>query len=332
MRFILVEDKTLTLSDDDYKKVSDYMKQQNIEAKNVGNRKDTNAFDEFNKNTPIKHKIEFIKEINEKLVSNYKNEDLVNAYYNLLASNTTNQTMKELIQKYTSRFTDKPQALDVCSKLVNNTKLNSETLRRIMKDNNFWTESDDDIAWKIKAVTAISDKDFRNRWIGINDKGKTSSISEIMLTKSGSSIKEDNVVYLSRAKMEKKLNGFQQRSDNKVVADAAKAKEQEKQEKEQQIDAEKGPTGKKLIAQILQADGKEYNKQNIYDYVKTLTNKTKMKAIADGIIETGDFDRDLNKLLKDRYISELGDKPIDDLNREIIGKLDSLVNKVGSSK
>lgn len=271
----------------------------------------------------------FIGKFNNSL-ANSINGDNLDTVYDVVANYNADDAFKSILNDYGDKFVDKPESLKTVAQLTSGSKLSEKSIGFIMSDKNFFNDSDDNIAFKLKAIALLDDPSAKEKWVGENASGDKSYISYVQLTKSGSKPTQGNITYLSRADMEKKLRAMQDRHDNKVNNDEKRERDAKAQEKEKELETNKGPTGAKILASKFKDDGKELNMQSFRDYAKTLvpTNDKQVAQSMAKIIDNGDINIELRDLAETRYKSSLSEDPIDILNDKIKELLNKTMKKI----
>lgn len=88
-------------------------------------------------------------------------------------------------------------------------------------------------------------------------------------------------------------------------------------------------TGGEILKALFNQNNIDYNLDNILKYIEEIIPKDGLRALKIQLIRSSEFQDELEDILKDKYFSELGRKPIDLLNNAINKQLSKDVTPVG---
>lgn len=280
MQFRLVEDKTLTMSDKDYK-YNEYDIKQFLDRNNINYKiKDTNDRRTYNNysdlddddseyaETTLKkaHNVidpqsqkDYIASFNPSLADKLNYNDKTSYYnsshiYKTIVDFIGNEKFEKFIKTHGEVFADKPQSLRAIASILDNMAL---PINSIMSDTKFFRDSDDNIVFKIKSIALLSNKETRDTWA---TGGENQDI-----------LKNSDGQWLSADDMRQKLGEIE---SNKVSQMRQQKEEQEKIEQEQQaqLEADKKQADKEKRKAYRQ-DAKQRKKIDSQEEQKLL-NKT----------------------------------------------------------
>lgn len=178
-----------------------------------------------------------------------------------------------------------------------------------------YSESDGANEFKVKALAFVSKKENREDFEGLtkdilfNKDGKLLSARTIKkhLDQVTQNIKQ-------KADDEEKAKQLQQERE-KTIKQMIKDDNDRKKKDQEEID-KKGDTGVNILANHLGIE--KIDTETIHTYVKELTTgKNDLKLFSDQLIDSGELDDEIEKILKDRYISVIGREPIQLLNNKL---------------
>ena len=362
MRFRLVEDKILTINDSDYAaneydlkyfldskdvryKIKDANTNQEISNRSsVKNDDDTDAYiDSFKTNSP-KVMREFISKFNNNLAHAYTddNETLAKVYDIFYHYNASDE-FSSFIQENGEKFIDKLGSLKTFANLVSDNRFSEESLKYLSTDDSFFNEPDKDVTFKLKAIALLDNEDLRKKWFGEENKLDTIDI----LGKNGKFITAEEMnTLLTQQESEAHKQGRIKDDKSKEDPEKSSAKEKAKayrqdvrqrkridsQEEQKVLNKTQGYTGRDILLKLLKKNGvKKPDKQSIYDYTKSLVKESSMPAMSDSIskmIDNGDFDGELEKVLSQRYKSNLDKDSSNMFKHAIIKALNDGIDKV----
>ena len=362
MRFRLVEDKILTISDSDYAtneydlkyfldskgvkyKIKDADTNQEISNKSsVENDKDMDAYIDSFKTDDPKVMWEFISKFNNNLAHAYVNDkkalsDIYDVFYHYNASDK----FSSFIQENGKKFIDKLDSLKTFANLVGGDRFSEKSLKHLSADDGFFNESDEDVTFKLKAIALLDDEDLRNKWFGKENELDTIDI----LGRNGKFITAEEMNTMlaeqeSKAHKQGRIKNDKPNEDPKKLAakekakayrqDARQRKKIDSQEEQKVLNKTQGYTGKDILLKLLKKNGvKKPDKQSIYDYTKSLVKESSMPAMSDSIskmIDNGDFDDELEKVLSQRYKSNLDKDSSNLFKHAVIKALNDGIDKV----
>lgn len=370
MRFRLVEDKSLVVNDKDYEinelgikqffdrngikyKVkdtknhyNDYVEPAEDEAEAAADTILNNAHNEENP----KEQRRYIAKYDKQLAKQIPDENL-KSIYDIIVDYSGNEQFVKFLNTNGSQFTDKPQSLKAIAGVID--KNMSLPLDDVLKDNDFFNDTDANISFKLKAIALMSNEQTRSEW---TTRGETQNV-----------LKDENGQWLSANKMTRMLKTIESKKHKQKGRSRARVKAREEAEKQQieadkkQADKEKqkayrqevkqhkkidsqeeqkllnktqGYTGRDILLKLLKKNGvKKPDKQSIYDYTKQLIKQSSMPSMGDSIIkliDNGDFDNELESVLSQRYKSNLDKDSSKMLNRAIVKALNRGIDKTAN--
>ena len=129
-------------------------------------------------------------------------------------------------------------------------------------------------------------------------------------------------------------------SDGSVYTAEDEDEDARAERNEKRKSAEKGELGVNILKQQLvklnkekepekdiQPEDVKINQSVMYDYIDSLLpDNNTMKTLIMKVIKTGQLDDDIEKILEDRYKSNIGREPIDMLNNALIKKLSAIAS------
>ena len=333
MRFLLVEDKQITISDKDYENVKKFLDQNNIKYNNKDISYDRNEISD-NRTYSLRDGERVLKILSK------KNPNITSQYLNVLRSITPNHSHYKNYMNYLNNLKVKlngQETIETIFKLKLNDKLTGQ--ENWLNDPSLYSETDKDNATKIKVLAFINDPATKSKYIGtpptvawFKDKNKNFIDAEHFKQKlreweNRSGRKEEEI--RTKEEQEKQAQAEQEKQEKEL----AKAKEEQEKKRQQEIENQ-APATPETGGNILK---RALNKQNldaksVRDYVKKLIPEN------DGLIEplqssieAGDLDDTIDEILGKKYSSSMGRNKIDLLNQALLKAAKSSL-RIGGNK
>ena len=309
MRFLLVEDKQITISDKDYENVKKFLDQNNIKYNNKDISYDRNEINN-NRTYSLRDGERVLKILSK------KNPNITSQYLNVLRSITPNHSHYKNYMNYLNNLKVKlngQETIETIFKLILNDKLTGQ--ENWLNDPSLYSETDKDNATKIKVLAFINDPATKSKYIGTPP--------------TVAWFKDKNKNFVDAEHFKQKLSEWENRSGRKEEEIRTK-EEQEKQEQNQASNIDE--TGENILKRTLNVQN--LDTKSVRDNVKSIIpNDNNMSKVLEASIDAGDLDDEIDSILSKKYSSSMGRSKTELINRALLNACQTALNKsLGGNK
>lgn len=304
MRFLLVEDKQITISDKDYENVKKFLDQNNIKFNNK-NVYDNETSVGDNRTYSLRDGQRVLKLLSK------RNPNITKEYLNVVRSITPNHSHYKNYMNYLNNLKVKlngQETIETIFKLILNDKLTGQ--EKWLNEPSLYSEGDPQNAFKIKTLAFIKDPATKTKYSGTPP-------TVAFFTNNGN--------FINSEQFQQKLLQWEDRSNR-----------QNEKDKIKQGDIDTSSSTPEEGADILKRALKvqDLNVEDVRNYVKdhVLKDQAGWAMTAKSIIETGGLDDQLDQILGKKYSSKIGRSKLELINKAIISAAYDAVNDTFNKK
>ena len=299
MRFLLVEDKQITISDKDYENVKKFLDQNNIKFNNK-NVYDNETGVGDNRTYSLRDGQRVLKLLSK------KNPNITKEYLNVVRSITPNHSHYKKYIDYLSNLKVKltgQETIETIFKLILNDKLTGQ--EKWLNEPSLYSEGDSQNAFKIKTLAFIKDPATKTKYSG---------------TPPTVAFFTNNGKFINSEQFQQKLLQWEERSnrrDEQGNTDTSSSTPEE---------------GVDILKRALKVQ--DLNVEDVRNYVNdhVLKDQAGWAMTAKSIIETGGLDDQLDQILGKKYSSKIGRSKLELINKAIISAAYDAVNDTFNKK
>lgn len=294
MRFLLVEDKQITISDKDYGNVKKFLDQNNIKYNNKDISYDRNEISD-NRTYSLRDGKRVLKILSK------KNPNITSQYLNVLRSITPNHSHYKNYMNYLNNLKVKlngQETIETIFKLILNDKLTGQ--EKWLNEPSLYSEGDPQNAFKIKTLAFIKDPDTKTKY-------SRTPPTVAFFTNNGK--------FINSEQFQQKLLQWEDRSNR-----------QNEKDKIKQDSSSTPEEGADILKRALKVQ--DLNVEDVRTYVNkhVLKDQAGWAMTAKSIIEAGGLDDQLDQILGKKYSSKIGRSKLELINKAIINAAYDAVN------
>ena len=294
MRFLLVEDKQITISDKDYENVKKFLDQNNIKYNNKNISYGRNEIND-NRTYSLRDGQRVLKLLSK------KNPNITKEYLNIMRSITPNHSHYKKYMDYLSNLKVKltgQETIETIFKLILNDKLTGQ--EKWLNEPSLYSEGDSQNAFKIKTLAFIKDPATKTKYSG---------------TPPTVAFFTNNGKFINSEQFQQKLLQWEERSKGNTDTSSSTPEE-----------------GADILKRALKVQ--DLNVEDVRNYVNdhVLKDQAGWAMTAKSIIETGGLDDQLDQILSKKYSSKIGRSKLELINKAIISAAYDAVNDTFNKK
>ena len=294
MRFLLVEDKQITISDKDYENVKKFLDQNNIKYNNKNISYSRNEIND-NRTYSLRDGQRVLKLLSK------KNPNITKEYLNIMRSITPNHSHYKKYMDYLSNLKVKltgQETIETIFKLILNDKLTGQ--EKWLNEPSLYSEGDSQNAFKIKTLAFIKDPATKTKYSG---------------TPPTVAFFTNNGKFINSEQFQQKLLQWEERSKGNTDTSSSTPEE-----------------GADILKRALKVQ--DLNVEDVRNYVNdhVLKDQAGWAMTAKSIIETGGLDDQLDQILSKKYSSKIGRSKLELINKAIISAAYDAVNDTFNKK
>lgn len=304
MRFLLVEDKQITISDKDYENVKKFLDQNNIKFNNK-NVYDNETSVGDNRTYSLRDGQRVLKLLSK------RNPNITKEYLNVVRSITPNHSHYKKYIDYLSNLKVKltgQETIETIFKLILNDKLTGQ--EKWLNEPSLYSEGDPQNAFKIKTLAFIKDPATKTKYSG---------------TPPTVAFFTNNGKFINSEQFQQKLLQWEDRSNRQNEKDKIKQGNTD-------TSSSTPEEGADILKRALKVQ--DLNVEDVRNYVNdhVLKDQAGWAMTAKSIIETGGLDDQLDQILGKKYSSKIGRSKLELINKAIISAAYDAVNDTFNKK
>lgn len=304
MRFLLVEDRQITISDKDYENVKKFLDQNNIKYNNKDISYDRNEIND-NRTYSLRDGERVLKLLSK------RNPNITKEYLNVVRSITPNHSHYKKYMDYLSNLKVKltgQETIETIFKLILNDKLTGQ--EKWLNEPSLYSEGDPQNAFKIKTLAFIKDPATKTKYSG---------------TPPTVAFFTNNGKFINSEQFQQKLLQWEDRSNRQNEKDKIKQGNTD-------ISSSTPEEGADILKRALKVQ--DLNVEDVRNYVNdhVLKDQAGWAITAKSIIETGGLDDQLDQILSKKYSSKIGRSKLELINKAIISAAYDAVNDTFNKK
>lgn len=304
MRFLLVEDKQITISDKDYENVKKFLDQNNIKFNNK-NIYDNETSVGDNRTYSLRDGQRVLKLLSK------RNPNITKEYLNVVRSITPNHSHYKKYMDYLSNLKVKltgQETIETIFKLILNDKLTGQ--EKWLNEPSLYSEGDPQNAFKIKTLAFIKDPATKTKYSG---------------TPPTVAFFTNNGKFINSEQFQQKLLQWEDRSNRQNEKDKIKQGNTD-------TSSSTPEEGADILKRALKVQ--DLNVEDVRNYVNdhVLKDQAGWAMTAKSIIETGGLDDQLDQILSKKYSSKIGRSKLELINKAIISAAYDAVNDTFNKK
>lgn len=304
MRFLLVEDKQITISDKDYENVKKFLDQNNIKFNNK-NIYDNETSVGDNRTYSLRDGQRVLKLLSK------RNPNITKEYLNVVRSITPNHSRYKKYMDYLSNLKVKltgQETIETIFKLILNDKLTGQ--EKWLNEPSLYSEGDPQNAFKIKTLAFIKDPATKTKYSG---------------TPPTVAFFTNNGKFINSEQFQQKLLQWEDRSNRQNEKDKIKQGNTD-------TSSSTPEEGADILKRALKVQ--DLNVEDVRNYVNdhVLKDQAGWAMTAKSIIETGGLDDQLDQILGKKYSSKIGRSKLELINKAIISAAYDAVNDTFNKK